>query len=272
MPPAFDEATLTTDIASTLSDLFAGVSPIRSAIADWAAGTTVGTGRRENQDAWGQRDGTFVVADGMGGRPGGSTAAVAAVAAALDILGTASTLHPLDWAGRMASLNDAVILAGRRAGHDRVGAAIAVVRCLPGRVVISHAGDVRIYRLRQGEVQLLTRDHTVGTEINSAGRDLDSVHAAIGKSAALTSFLGATTSWQRHSLRVLDARHGDRLVMCTDGVHRRLDRGDWADVHDATECERLVEVLLDRSAAAGSTDDRTALAMTFGSGTLGSAA
>jgi PPM family protein phosphatase len=272
MAPASDEATLTTDIASTLSDLFAGVSPIRSAIADWAAGTTVGTGRHENQDAWGQRDGTFVVADGMGGRPGGSTAAIAAVAAALDILGTASRLHPLDWAGRMASVNDAVVLAGRRAGHDRVGAAIAVVRCLPGRVVISHAGDVRIYRLRQGEVQLLTRDHTVGTEINSAGRDLDSVRTAIGKSAALTSFLGAATSWQRHSLRVLDARHGDRLVMCTDGVHRRLDRGDWADVHDAAECEHLVEVLLDRSAAAGSTDDRTALAMTFGSGTLGTAA
>ncbi len=85
--------------------------------------------------------------------------------------GTAATLHPLDWSGRMASVNDAVMLAGRRAGHDRVGAAIAVVRCIPGRVVISHAGDVRIYRLRGGEVQLLTRDHTVGTEINSAGRD-----------------------------------------------------------------------------------------------------
>ena len=33
-----------TDIASVLSDLFAGVSPIRSAIADWAAGTAVGHG------------------------------------------------------------------------------------------------------------------------------------------------------------------------------------------------------------------------------------
>ena len=128
--------------------------------------------------------------------------------AALDTFGTADSLHPLDWASRMASVNDAVMLAGRRAHPFVPGAAIAVVRCIPGRVVISHAGDVRIYRLRRGETHLLTRDHNVATELSSAGRELDSVSAAIGKTAALTSFLGARNSWQRHSLRVLDARRG----------------------------------------------------------------
>lgn len=267
MARSYDEATLTTDIATSLRELFAGESPIRAAIADWAAHTEVGTARHENQDAWGQRDGTFVVADGMGGRPGGATAAVAAVAAALDAFGTAATLHPLDWAGRMAAVNDSVVLAGRRAGHDRVGAAIAVVRCIPGRVVMSHAGDVRVYRLRHGEAQVLTRDHNVGAEVSSAGRDLDSIQAARGKAAALTSFLGAATSWQRHSLRVLDARHGDRLVVCTDGVHRRLSRGDWDAVQDSTDCQQLVDDLIARSAEAGSTDDRTAVAITLGSAT-----
>ena len=154
-----------------LRALFVGGSTNGSTVADWAAASGQGTGRSENQDAWGQRNGTFVVADGMGGRQGGSTAATAAVAAALDTFGTADSLHPLDWASRMASVNDAVMLAGRRAGHDRVGAAIAVVRCIPGRVVISHAGDVRIYRLRRGETHLLTRDHNVATELSSAGRE-----------------------------------------------------------------------------------------------------
>jgi protein phosphatase len=260
-----DEATLPSDIVHSLRELFATTATTRSGVDEWAASSHIGTSRRENQDAWGQRDGTFVVADGMGGRPGGSTAATAAIAAALDTFGATATLHPLDWSARMARVNDAVMAAGRRAGHDRVGAAIAVVRCIPGRVVISHAGDVRIYRLRDDEAQLLTRDHNVGAEINAAGRDPDTLTSALGKTAALTSFLGAPTSWQRHSLRVLDTRPGDWLVVCTDGVHRRVGRQDWFDGEARLGCQALVDHLVERSGAAGSTDDRTALAIRLGS-------
>ena len=258
-----DEATLPSDIVRTLRDLVTGGGMPHAAVDDWAAASHVGTNRTDNQDAWGQRDGTFVVADGMGGRPGGATAATAAVAAALDLLGSDLTLHPLHWSARLAEVNDAVMRAGRRAGHDRVGAAIAVVRCRPGRVVISHAGDVRIYRLRGDDVHLLTRDHTVGAEISSAGRDPSSIASARGKTAALTSFLGDRTTWQRHSLRVLDTQPGDRLVICTDGVHRRFDRERWA-VDGADDCQTLVDHLVDEAGAAGSTDDRTALAIGIG--------
>lgn len=258
-----DEATLPSDIVRTLRDLVVGTDMAHAAVDDWAAASHVGTNRSDNQDAWGQRDGTFVVADGMGGRPGGATAATAAVAAALDLLGGDLTLHPLHWSARMAGVNDAVMRAGRLAGHDRVGAAIAVVRCRPGRVVISHAGDVRIYRLRGDDVHLLTRDHTVGSEISSAGRDPSSIVAARGKTAALTSFLGDPATWQRHSLRVLDTQPGDRLLICTDGVHRRVDRERWA-VDGSDDCQTLVDHLVDEAGTAGSTDDRTALAIRIG--------
>ena len=266
-----DEATVPSDFVRALRDLAAG-PVIRAAgvaewgpVAEWAATTDVGTNRADNEDAWGQRSGSFVVADGMGGRPGGATAATAAVAAALDVFAGVVALHPLDWSARIATVNDVVMTAGRRAGHDRVGAAIAIVRCVPGSVVISHAGDVRIYRLREGEVHLLTRDHNVGAEIHSAGRDPDTMVAARGKTAALTSFVGGATSWQRHSLRVLDARAGDQLVVCTDGVHRRLTRHDWHTTHrQHPDCQSFVDALVDRAAAVGSTDDRTALTIRIG--------
>ena len=274
-----DEQTVPADIVRALRSLLDDESSPRrpddqaatddhavgASVESWAAGSETGATRTENQDAWGQRDGTFVVADGMGGRPGGSSAATAAVAAALDVFGEAATLHPLDWSARMARVNDAVISAGRRAGHDRVGAAMAIVRCIPGRVVISHVGDVRIYRVRHDEAQLLTRDHTVGAEINAAGRDPATLSSALGKTAALTSFLGEPTSWRRHSLRVLDARDSDCLVICTDGVHRRVGRQDWAEAHAHSDGQAMVDHLLTRSAALGSTDDRTALVIRLGS-------
>jgi len=262
-----DEATLPADLVDRLRDLFTATTVAGTPVGDWAASSAGGTNRLDNQDAWGQRDGTFVVADGMGGRPGGSVAATTTVAASLDAFGAAATLHPLDWSTRVARVNDAVMTAGRRAGHDRVGAAVAIVRCLPGRVAISHLGDVRIYRLRHGEAQLLTRDHNVGAEINSAGRDPDRVASAAGKAAALTSFLGSATSWERHSLRVLDAQRGDRLVVCTDGVHGRLHRRDWADLSVEIDAQSLVDQLVERARAAGSTDDRTALVISLGPGT-----
>ena len=150
----------------------------------------------------------------------------------------------------MASVNDAVMLAGRRAGHDRVGAAIAVVRCIPGRVVISHAGDVRIYRLRRGETHLLTRDHNVATELSSAGRDLDSRRCGDrqDRRAHLLPRRRRTRGNAIHS-GVLDARHGDRLVICSDGVHRPLDRNDWVDVQSSADCQLLVDELVGRSEA-----------------------
>jgi len=260
----YAEATLPSDVASSLRQLLAAGSFVRSEVTGWAAASETGTGRRENQDAWGQRNGTFVVADGMGGRPGGSTAATVAVAAALDAFDDVEVLHPLDWSARLAAVNDSVILAARRAGHQGAGAALAVVRCLDGRVVASHLGDVRIYRLRQGETQLLTRDHNVASELNAAGRDPNTLEAARGKTAALTSFVGAPAAWQRHSLRVIDARPDDILVMCTDGVHRRLERHDWEVARTAADSQVLVDQLLQRAVAAGSSDDRTALAIRIG--------
>jgi PPM family protein phosphatase len=266
-----DEATVPSDFVRSLIGLLDEPLPPTadddqgSHIAEWAATTMAGTGRADNEDAWGQRSGTFVVADGMGGRPGGITAATTAVAAALDAFVDVAALHPLDWSARFASVNGAVMAAGRRAGHDSVGAALAIVRCRRGSVVISHAGDVRIYRLRDDELQLLTRDHTVRAEINSAGRDPDTMMSARGKTAALTSFVGGATSWQRHSLRALVARPGDQLVVCTDGVHRRLDRRDWHDAaRQRPDCQAVVDALVRRAASLGSTDDRTALTVRIG--------
>ncbi len=258
-----EEATIPSDLLGRVRALVSGTAMPNAAVDDWAAATHVGTARTDNQDAWGQRDGTFVVADGMGGRPGGSIAATAAVAAALDHFGTDASLHPLRWSARMSSVNEAVVAAGRRAGHDRVGAAIAVVRCRPDSVAISHVGDVRIYRVRGTEVHQLTRDHTVGAEISSAGRDPATLRAARGKTAALTSFLGDRTAWRQHSLRVLDVQPGDRLVVCSDGVHGRFDPHEWVAA-GVGDCQSLVDHLVAHSADAGSTDDRTALAIRIG--------
>ena len=122
-------------------------------MSSWAAASETGRQRSHNEDAWGQHESSvFVVADGMGGRPGGAVAATAAVAALLDELGGAAWSEGalVDWQRVMDRANEAVVTAGRRAGHAQVGAAVAVVCSVANRTVVAHAGDVRVYRIRDG--------------------------------------------------------------------------------------------------------------------------
>ena len=72
------------------------------------AASAQGATRTANEDAWGHRHGrAFVVADGMGGRPGGAGAAAITVDGLLDEL-----------AARRAASNGAMRMhAGRRRGH-----------------------------------------------------------------------------------------------------------------------------------------------------------
>ena len=217
----------------------------------------------ENQDAWGCRHSTFVVADGMGGRPGGAVAAQAAVDAGLDVFSGDEVIDPLDWSRRMCLVNDAVMAAGRRAGHERVGAAIGIVRCHADGVVISHVGDVRIYRLRSGGVELLTRDHSVVDEIRAAGLDPDGLSGTAARLDALTAFLGGVDSWRDHSLRVLAGRDADRLVICSDGVHRSMWARDWLESSNIGDCGTLADAMVTRARTNDSRDDRTALAVSL---------
>ena len=201
----------------------------------------------------------------MGG-PAGPIAATAAVAALLDELGgdVPSDGAPVDWRRVMHRANEAVVAAGRRAGHAHVGAAVAVVCSVANRTVVAHAGDVRVYRLRDGAREAITIDHTVATELEIAGLRPDDVPDAHGRLAALSSFLGDGEAWRAFSVRMLDIRGGDRLVVCSDGVHRHVSVDVWRAAAATPSCQDLVDHLVTSVRRAGGPDDATALALRLG--------
>jgi protein phosphatase len=267
-----DDDTLPSDLALALG------RPVRSwaigetPVSSWAAASETGLQRSHNEDAWGQRAGSvFVVADGMGGRPGGAVAAAAAVETLLDELAagpasdrTAIDHARIDWRQVMRRANEAVVAAGRRAGHDHVGAAIAVVCSRVNGTLVAHAGDVRVYRLREGAREAVTNDHTVATELEFAGLRPDDVPDARGRLGALASFLGGGDAWQSFTVRMLDIRGGDRLVMCTDGVYRHVSSEVWRAAAGRPSCQELVDHLVTSARRAAGPDDATALAMRLG--------
>ena len=256
MSSTFAEDTLPPELVRALR----GEGALR--IADWGAATRRGASRRANEDAHGERDRrAFVVADGMGGRPGGALAASVTVEELLGALGTPG--RAVDWRQVVDRTNQAVRTAAERAGFDRVGAAVAALRVAAGRATVVHLGDVRAYRLGTDGAVQLTTDHNVAQELVRAHLDPARLRLHPSELAALTVFLGDPDSASGFGVRSVAVAPGDRLVLCTDGVHARLGPDAWHAAARLASPAHVAAALTDAAIAAGSTDDATALVVAF---------
>jgi serine/threonine protein phosphatase PrpC len=258
----FDEDTLPPDVVRAFGDIR---RPQRTTYSvTWGAASERGADRDTNQDVWGQRDARcFVVADGMGGREGGAGAAATAVGCLLDEL--ASDRDGVDWPEAIARVNEAVVRHGRDAGHRRVGAAAAALRYRGSRLTVVHLGDVRAYRLRHGQIELLTTDHTLAEELDRAGVAAAASRKRLARQqlAGLTTFFGDPGSSDGFGVRSLSVQRGDRIALCTDGVYRHVPASSWRQAAQGDSPQAVAELLVGTARAHGTTDDATAMVIAF---------
>lgn len=222
------------------------------------------TGRRSNnEDAYAAapRIGLFAVADGMGGYEGGEVASRTALESlvaylerveALDIANDARTaMHHVRMAIRMADREVQRRAVGELA---EMGTTIACMLVQGSHAVLAHVGDSRIYRLREGEIALLTRDHSLVAEMEAAGLSAAAHHTHI-----ITQALGQGPA-ARPDVRVIEVLPGDRFLLCTDGLTDVLSPGEITD--GMAQSKKPAEVLVDTAYAMGSHDNITAMIVT----------
>jgi protein phosphatase len=218
-------------------------------LASWAK-TVIGLVRSSNQDAVGcfPERGLFVVADGMGGHANGELASRMAV----EVLRSQMEARPdpgtADLAAAVRAANEQIFEAGHRdrsSGLPAMGTTI-VALSLGRRAAWVHVGDSRLYRLRDGELALLTADDTrFGRQVAVGGPvPLDLPHTnellcALGVERQVTPTLGE------------DAVHpGDAYLLCSDGVSGLVSaiaiRDHLAAMADpAATGEALLELAMD---------------------------
>src|SRR4029450_9623640 len=138
-----------------------------------AAATDLGNVRQYNEDsiAMDPELGVVAVADGMGGHRGGEVAS--AMAVQIVLTGLRQRLAELRPAAQQhspllvveESINQANLAiwaaAQASAGQVGMGTTLALALFPDNRIVIGHIGDSRVYRLRGGKVQLMTRDDSL---------------------------------------------------------------------------------------------------------------
>ena len=98
---------------------------------------------------------------------------------------------------------------------------------------VCHAGDSRVYRLRGGTLQPLTRDHTVGCELSRAAEAKGFSSSVVSRrnplSHVLTRAVG-TEDLLRLEWLDIGLERGDRFLLCTDGVHDVMEDEDLRSV------------------------------------------
>ncbi|MDX2540473.1 MerR family transcriptional regulator [Streptomyces sp. WI04-05B] len=191
----------------------------------YAARTDIGLVRAANQDTAYAGSRVLAVADGFG--PEGAPASAAAVEALkfLDAepLTAGSVLNLLEDAVQGATQAVRDIAETRSAGPEGtndVGTTLTAMVWTGSRLALVHIGDSRAYLLRDGELFLITHDHTLVQSMIDEGRLTPEEAATHPQRTLLRKALTSTPA--SPDLRLHDARSGDRYLLCSDGLTRAV--------------------------------------------------
>src|SRR5260370_29915049 len=243
-----------------------------------AAGLSdVGLQREHNEDSFVvlRESDLFVVADGMGGHGAGDVASRIATETISEFFRTTAN-DDVTWPFHFdTSLSEEEnrLLTGIRVANRQIferstrsreyyGMGTTVVGAMfsskKGRMYIGHVGDSRCYRVRAGEIRLLTRDHSLINDYLLAMPDLTDEQKSELPKNVITRALGM----QDHV--VVDLQHDDPqsrdiYVLCSDGLSGMVSDADIQQiVADADDVRDACRQLIQRANDRGGEDNITA--------------
>ena len=216
----------------------------------------VGLRRKVNEDSFLVRDdcGLWVVADGMGGHEAGDVAS-SKVTEALGRLSAADGLDRLvqDSIAALRQVNRELIdLAGPGAGGQRsIGTTVVGLAVVGGEFRCFWAGDSRAYRVRDGQITQLTRDHSMVQDLVDAGMLRPDEAADHPNSNIITRAVGVAEDLRVDTVSG-EVRPGDQFLLASDGLTRVVEDQEiaaqlLADA-PAAAADRLIETVLSRGA------------------------
>ena len=181
--------------------------------------TDVGRQRSANEDALFEAGGTqlFAVADGMGGARAGEVAAKAAVDA-LAGLADSDSVGERELAAAVEQANRRIFeLSQGDESLSGMGTTMTTVAVGDGDIAIAHVGDSRAYRLRDGELEKLTNDHSLVDELVRAGKITPEEAEVHPQRSIITRALGPEADVEVERM-TYPARAGDVYLICSDGL------------------------------------------------------
>jgi PPM family protein phosphatase len=232
----------------------------------------VGLKREGNEDSFSIEDalGFYIVADGMGGHQAGEIASRIAV----EVINKAFR----KWAEQSAGENDIYgesdaslsikgnyILGGIRLANRIIyelalekkefhgmGTTVAILLVTPSLIIAANVGDSRIYLVREGGIERLSRDHSVVAEQVELGMMTEEEAENSPLKHVLTRNLGSSEDVAPDIFEI-EPGNNDCFILCSDGLTDLVSDGELLGMTEeaqdpASLCRRLVDEVLDRGA------------------------
>ncbi len=203
----------------------------------------------------------FLVADGVGGLPGGHLASETALRMIADYVTNLMDLYrrldPAKETEFLEELAESVrrsheVLRERSEqlhGGKGLATTLTMVAVLWPRAYLVQVGDSRCYRLRDGRLERLSRDQTVAQALLDAGALTPEEAGRSPFRGVLASAIGGPDASPYTASD--DTRRGDVMLLCTDGLTKHVSESEiereLQNLESAeSTCRRLVDLALER--------------------------
>ena len=244
--------------------------------------TDVGRKRKGNEDAHAvnPEQNLYVVADGMGGHAAGEVASKIAVEAIEEFIALTSGNEEITWPFGLDEtisydgnrLKTAIrhanskVLEATRESAELEGMATTVAAILVDADVanLAHVGDSRIYRWKEGEMTLLTSDHSWVNEQIQTGVISPEQARSHPLRNVVTRALGGRTDLLV-DIQALTLKSGDVLLACSDGLTTMIPDEDIAAILDRADGDvaKAARELVDEANDRGGEDNITVVLLKY---------
>jgi PPM family protein phosphatase len=214
--------------------------------------------------------GYAIVADGMGGPPGGADASRLAVELSEDLLRKA--LPEALRSGAVEGLLRRIVHEANHSIHGKIeeapelrgmGTTLVILVLGEGSFTVAHVGDSRAYRISGGTLTQLTRDHSYVQAQVDAGLLTPEDAARSYYRNLITRAVGTEESVEA-DLTAGTLLPGDTFVLTTDGVHGVVPARSLLAIAGREEPARAAEALVEEALALRTKDNATAAVLRWG--------
>jgi len=233
-------------------------------IVEHAGRTDVGRQRSANEDDFVLAPPFFAVADGMGGAKAGE---VASAMATKVFEGESDSGEPAETqlARMLREANKRIHdLATADESHRGMGTTLTAAKVTGDEISLAHVGDSRAYRMRDGELEQLTKDHSLVAELERSGQITPEAAEHHPQRSIITRALGPEPDVEVDTYTVT-GREGDLFLLCSDGLTSMISDEEIGSIlRSADSLDTAAEALVRAANQSGGKDNITVVLFRVG--------
>jgi PPM family protein phosphatase len=233
-------------------------------IVEHAGRTDVGRQRSANEDDFVLAPPFFAVADGMGGAKAGEVAS----AMATEVFeGESDSGEPAEvqLARLLREANRRIYdLAVADESHRGMGTTLTAAKVTGDEISLAHVGDSRAYRMRDGELEQLTKDHSLVAELERSGQITAEAAEHHPQRSIITRALGPEPDVEVDTYTVT-GREGDVFLLCSDGLTSMISDEEIGSIlRSAESLDAAADALVRAANQSGGKDNITVVLFRVG--------